>query len=249
MTIRLFGGDYFVGLSVAQGCRATLRGNAFGTFRRPRVPDRTLGRHFRTFLSLGGAGQNYIRMTGLFGDNTHSSSPKSTAADPSVSRTCRFTHETSLEDPPVSRTRRLAHEITLADHSVSRTRYFAHENDSEDPPVSKSRRLAHENDSEDPPVSRSRLFTHETDSEDPSVSRTRRFAHETTSEDPSVSRTRRLAHETAAKDTRGNRGAFSASYGNSMETLRALLDAAEVRPEPVGLVIGLSAFRNRHLDG
>ena len=181
MTIRLFGGDYFVGLSVAQGCRATLRGNAFGTFRRPRVPGRTLGRHFRTFLSLGGAGQNYIRMTGLFGDDTHSSSPKSTAADPSVSRT-----------------RRLAHETTLAD---------------------------------------------------PFVSRTRRSAHETTSEDPSVSRTRLFAHETAAKDTRGNRGAFSASYGNSMETLRALYDAAEVRPEPVGLVIGLSAFRNRHLDG
>ena len=38
-------------------------------------------------------------------------------------------------------------------------------------------------------------------------------------------------------------------YGNSTGTLRALLDAAEVRPEPVGLVIGLSAFRNRHLDG
>ena len=162
MTIRLFGGDYFVGLSVAQGCRATLRGNAFGTFRRPRVPGRTLGRHFRTFLSLGGAGQNYIRMTGLFGDDTHSSSPKSTAADPSVSRT-----------------RRLAHETT---------------------------------------------------SEDPSVSRTRRSAHETTSEDPFVSRTRRSAHETAARDTRGNRGAFSASYGNPMETLRALYGRSSMPP-------------------
>ena len=198
MTIRLFGGDYFVGLSVAQGCRATLRGNAFGTFRRPRVPGRTLGRHFRTFLSLGGAGQNYIRMTGLFGDDTHSSSPKSTAADPSVSRTRRLAHETTSEDPSVSRTRRLAHEITLADHFVSRTR---------------------------------------------------RLAHEITSEDPPVSRTRRSAHETVARDTRGNRGAFSASYGNSTGALRALLDAAEVRPEPMGLVIGLSAFRNRHLDG
>ena len=162
LTIRLFGGDYFVGLSVAQGCRATLRGNAFGTFRRPRVPGRTLGRHFRTFLSLGGAGQNYIRMTGLFGDDTHSSSPTSTAADPSVSRT-----------------RRLAHETT---------------------------------------------------SEDPSVSRTRRSAHETTSEDPFVSRTRRSAHETAARDTRGNRGAFSASYGNPMETLRALYGRSSMPP-------------------
>lgn len=162
MTIRLFGGDYFVGLSVAQGCRATLRGNAFGTFRRPRVPGRTLGRHFRTFLSLGGAGQNHIRMTGLFGDDTHSSSPKSTAADPSVSRTCRFTHETSLEDP--------------------------------------------------------------------SVSRMLRFAHETTSEDPFVSRTRLFSHETAARDTRGNRGAFSASYGNSTGTLRGLYGRSSMPP-------------------
>lgn len=152
MTIRLFGGDYFVGLSVAQGCRATLRGNAFGTFRRPRVPGRTLGRHFRTFLSLGGAGQNYIRMTGLFGDDTHSSSPKSTAADPSVSRT-----------------RRLAHETTSADPSVSRTR----------------------------------LFTHETTSE------------------------------------------LSCATG----TLRALLNAAEVRPEPVRLIERLGAFRDGDLDG
>ena len=232
MTIRLFGGDYFVGLSVAQGCRATLRGNAFGTFRRPRVPGRTLGRHFRTFLSLGGAGQNYIRMTGLFGDDTHSSSPKSTAADPSVSRTRRLAHETTSEDPSVSRTRRSAHETSSEGHSVSRMRLFAHETTSEGHSVSRTRRLAHE-----------------TTLADPFVSRTRRSAHETTSEDPSVSRTRLFAHETAAKDTRGNRGAFSASYGNSMETLRALYDAAEVRPEPVGLVIGLSAFRNRHLDG
>ena len=198
MTIRLFGGDYFVGLSVAQGCRATLRGNAFGTFRRPRVPGRTLGRHFRTFLSLGGAGQNYIRMTGLFGDDTHSSSPKSTAADPSVSRTRRLAHETTSEDPSVSRTRRLAHETS----------------------------------SEDPPVSRMRLF-----------------AHETISEGPPVSRTRLFTHETAAKDTRGNRGAFSASYGNSTGTLRALLDAAEVRPEPVRLIERLGAFRDGDLDG
>ncbi len=213
MTIRLFGGDYFVGLSVAQGCRATLRGNAFGTFRRPRVPGRTLGRHFRTFLSLGGAGQNYIRMTGLFGDDTHSSSPKSTAADPSVSRTRRLAHETTSEDPPVSRTRYFAHETTSEDPSVSRTRCFAHENDSEDPSVSRTRRLAHE-----------------TTSADPSVSRTRRSAHETTSEDPFVSRTRRSAHETAARDTRGNRGAFSASYGNPMETLRALYGRSSMPP-------------------
>ena len=213
MTIRLFGGDYFVGLSVAQGCRATLRGNAFGTFRRPRVPGRTLGRHFRTFLSLGGAGQNYIRMTGLFGDDTHSSSPKSTAADPSVSRTRRLAHETTSEDPP-----------------VSRSRYFAHETSLEDPSVSRTRRLAHENDSEDSPVSRTRRLAHETTSEDPSVSRTRRSAHETSLADPYVSISRLFTHETAAKDTRGNRGAFSASYGDSMETLRALYGRSSMPP-------------------
>ena len=247
MTIRLFGGDYFVGLSVAQGCRATLRGNAFGTFRRPRVPGRTLGRHFRTFLSLGGAGQNYIRMTGLFGDDTHSSSPKSTAADPSVSRTRRLAHENDSEDPPVSRMRRLAHETTsedpsvsrtrrsahettLADPFVSRTRYFAHETSLEDPSVSRTRRLAHENDSEDSPVSRTRRLAHETSSEDPPVSRTRLFAHETISEGPPVSRTRLFTHETAAKDTRGNRGAFSASYGNSTGTLRGLYGRSSMPP-------------------
>ena len=48
--------------------------------------------------------------------------------------------------------------------------------------------------------------------------------------------------------SRDNLGAV-VRYRNSTGTLRALLDAAEVRPEPVGLVIGLSAFRNRHLDG
>ena len=149
-------------LIVPESFLAPLQGNAFGTYRRPRVQRGTLGRHFRTFLSLGGAGQNYIRMTGVFGDDTHSSSPKSTAADPSVSRTCRFTHETSLEDPSVSRMRRFAHETSLADPSVSRTRLFA--------------------------------------------------------------------HETAAKDTRGNRGAFSASYGNSMETLRALYGRSSMPP-------------------
>ena len=100
-----------------------------------------------------------------------------------------------------------------------------------------------------PFVSRTRLFAHKTDSADPFVSRTRCLAHETTSADPPVSRTRLFTHETAAKDTRGNRGAFSASYGDSTGTLRALLDAAEVRPEPVRLIERLGAFRDGDLDG
>ena len=188
-------------------------------------PDpRSSMRHFRTFPSPGiTAEDSPVSRTRCLAHET-------TSEGHSVSRTRRLAHKTTSEDPPVSRTRRLAHEITLADHSVSRTRYFAHENDSEDPPVSKSRRLAHENDSEDPPVSRMRRLAHETTSDDPSVSRTRSFTHETASEDPFVSRTRLFAHETAAKDTRGNRGAFSASYGNSMETLRALYGRSTMPP-------------------
>ena len=166
-------------------------------------------------------------------------SPGSTAEDPFVSRMRRSAHEATSEDPFVSRSRRLAHETTLADLSVSRTRRLAHETTLEDPSVSRMRLFAHEATSADPPVSRSRRFDHETTSEDPSVSRTRRSAHETTSEDPFVSRMRRLTHETTSDSE------LSCATG----TLRALLDAAEVRPEPVGLVIGLSAFRNRHLDG
>ena len=211
MTIRLFGGDYFVGLSVAQGCRATLRGNAFGTFRRPRVPGRTLGRHFRTFLSLGGAGQNYIRMTGLFGDDTHSSSPKSTAADPSVSRTRRLAHENDSEDPPVSRMRRLAHETTSEDPSVSRTRRSAHETTLADPFVSRTRRLAHENDSEDTPVSRTRRLAHETTSEDSPVSRMRRLTHETTLELSCATGTLRGLYGNSMGAPRGRRGSTRAS--------------------------------------
>ena len=155
-------------------------GNTSAPFRRPKVQRGTLGQHFRAFPS-----------------------PGSTAADP----------------------------------PVSRTRYFAHETASADPPVSRSRLFTHETTAEDPSVSRKRCFAHETTSTDPSVSRTRRFAHETTSEDHSVSRIRRLAHETTSE--------LSCTTG----TLRAFLDAAEVRPEPVRLIERLGAFRDGDLDG
>ena len=107
--------------SVAQRCRATLKGGTYGAFRRPKVPCDTQRRHLRDF-----------------------SSPESTATNYPVSRTRRLAHETTLADPFVSRMRRLAHEATSEDPSVSRTRCFAHENDSEDSPVSRTHRLAHE---------------------------------------------------------------------------------------------------------
>ena len=75
-----------------------------------------------------------------------------------------------------------------------------------------------------------RRLAHETTSADLFVSRMRLFAHETTLADPPVSRSRLFTHETAAKDTRGNRGAFSASYGNSMETLRTLYGRSSMPP-------------------
>ena len=149
---------------------------------------------------------------------------------PFVSRMRRLAHETTLADPPVSRTSRFAHENDSEDPFVSRTRLFAHETTLADPFVSRMRRFAHKTTSEDPSVSRTSRFAHKTTLADPSVSRTSRFAHKTTLADPSVSRSRRLAHETAAKDTRGNRGAFSASYGDSMETLRALYGRSSMPP-------------------
>ena len=104
-------------------------------------------------------------------------------------------------------------------------------------PVSRTRRSAHETTLADSFVSRTRRLAHETTSEDHSVSRTRRLAHETTSADPSVSRTRLFTHETTSE--------LSCATG----TLRALLNAAEVRPEPVRLIERLGAFRDGDLDG
>ena len=195
-------------------------------------PDpRSSMRHFRTFPSPGITAEDppVSRMRRL----AHETS----LADLFVSRTRRSAHETTSEGPSVSRTRRLAHETSLADLFVSRMRRLAHETTSEDSPVSRTRRLAHETTLADLFVNRMRLFAHETTSEGPSVSRTRRFAHETTSEDSPVSRMRRLTHETTLE--------LSCATG----TLRALLDAAEVRPEPVRLIERLGAFRDGDLDG
>ena len=134
-------------------------GNILTQYRRPRVQHGTLGQHFRAFPS-----------------------PGSTAADPFVSRTRLFTHETTSADPPVSKTRRSAHETTSEDPHVSRMRLFAHETSLADSFVSRTRRFAHETTLADSFVSRTRRSAHENDSEDPPVSRMRRLTHETTSE-------------------------------------------------------------------
>ena len=128
--------------SVAQRCRATLKGSTYGDFSSPES-----------------TATNYpvSKMRRSAHENDSEDSP--------VSRTRRSAHETSLADPFVSRTRRLAHETTSADPFVSRTRRLAHETTSEDSPVSRTRRLAHETTSADPAVSRTRRLAHETTSE------------------------------------------------------------------------------------
>ena len=54
--------------------------------------------------------------------------------------------------------------------------------------------------------------------------------------------------QNTAFHSRDNLGA-TVRYGDSTGTLRALLDAAEVRPEPVRLIERLGAFRDGDLDG
>ena len=201
--------------SVAQRCRATLKGGTYGLFCRPKVPavlkGDTYGLFCRPKVPCGTQRRHLRPILSPKGAVRHS---KATLTAYSVAQRCRTvlkggtygdfsSPESTATNYPVSRTRRSAHETTLADSFVSRTRRLAHE----------------------------------TTSEDHSVSRTRRLAHETTSADPSVSRTRLFTHETTSE--------LSCATG----TLRALLDAAEVRPEPVRLIERLGAFRDGDLDG
>ena len=179
--------------SVAQRCRATLKGGTYGAFRRPKVPCDTQRRHLRDF-----------------------SSPESTATNYPVSKMRRSAHENDSEDSPVSRTRRSAHETTLADLFVSRTRLFAHKTDSEDPFVSRMRLFAHETTSEGHSVSRTHRSAHETSLADLFVSKSHCFAHEATSADPPVSRMRRLTHETTSELSCAT-GTLRGLYGNSTD--------------------------------
>ena len=201
--------------SVAQRCRATLKGGTYGLFCRPKVPavlkGDTYGLFCRPKVPCGTQRRHLRPILSPKGAVRHS---KATLTAYSVAQRCRTvlkggtygdfsSPESTATNYPVSRTRRSAHETTLADSFVSRMRRLAHE----------------------------------TTLEDPFVSRTRRLAHETTSADPSVSRTRLFTHETTSE--------LSCATG----TLRALLNAAEVRPEPVRLIERLGAFRDGDLDG
>ena len=248
------------------GDSAAFFGNDNALSRRPKVPHGTQRRHLRLILSPKGTVRHSkaaltaysvaqrCRATlkgGTYGDF---SSPESTATNYPVSKMRRSAHENDSEDSPVSRTRRFAHEATLEDPFVSRMRRSAHETTLEDPSVSRTRRFAHETTLEDPPVSRTRRLAHETSSADPSVSRMRRLAHETTLADPPVSRTRRLAHETTSADPPVSRTRLfthetTSELSCATGTLRALLNAAEVRPEPVRLIERLGAFRDGNLNG
>jgi len=174
--------------SVAQRCRAVLKGGTYGDFSSPES-----------------TATNYPV------SKMRRSAHENDSEDPPVSRTRRLAHETSLADLFVSRTRRSAHETSLADPFVSRMRLFAHETTSADPFVSRTRRLAHETTLADPFVSRTRRSAHETTSEDPSVSRTRCFAHEATSELSCATGTLRELYGNSTGAPRCRRGETRAS--------------------------------------
>ena len=124
--------------SVAQRCRATLKGGTYGDFSSPEstATNYPVSRTRRSAHETTSEDPSVSRTRRL--------AHETTSSDPFVSRTRRSAHETSLADLFVSRMRRLAHETTLKGHSVSRTRLFAHETTSADPPVSRTRRSAHE---------------------------------------------------------------------------------------------------------
>ena len=124
--------------SVAQRCRAVLKGGTYGDFSSPESTATNYP------VSRTRRSAHETTLADSFVSRTRRLAHETTSEDHSVSRTRRLAHETTSEDTPVSRMRRLAHETTLADPFVSRTHRFAHETTSADPPVSRTRRSAHE---------------------------------------------------------------------------------------------------------
>ena len=94
--------------SVAQRCRATLKGDTYGDFSSPES-----------------TATNYPV------SKMRRSAHENDSEDPPVSRTRRLAHETTLADSFVSRTRRSAHENDSEDPPVSRMRRLTHETTSE----------------------------------------------------------------------------------------------------------------------
>ena len=252
---------------VAQRCRTVLKGGTYGLFCRPKVPCDTQRRHLRLILSPKGAVRHSkAALTAYSVAQRCLRYSKATLTAYSVAQRCRAvlkgdtyglfcrpkvpcgTQRRHLR-PILSPKGAVRHsKATLTAYSVAqRCRtvlkggtygdFSSPESTATNYPVSRTRRSAHETTLADSFVSRTRRLAHETTSEDHSVSRTRRLAHETTSADPSVSRTRLFTHETTSE--------LSCATG----TLRALLNAAEVRPEPVRLIERLGAFRDGDLDG
>ena len=183
---------------VAQRCRATLKGDTYGLFCRPKVPHGTQRRHLR----------------GLFVAREHSDklSREQNAPFRSRERLGRLSREQNT--PFRSRDilgRPFREQIAPSRSRDNLGRPFREQN-----------------------ASRSR--------DRPGRSREQNA--------PFRSRDRpgRSREQNAAFRSRGNLGAV-VRYRNSTGTLRALLDAAEVRPEPVRLIERLGAFRDGNLDG
>ena len=145
--------------SVAQRCRATLKGGTYGLFCRPKAPCDTQRRHLRGLFvarehsdKLSREQNTPFRSRDILGRPFREQNAAFRSRD-ILGRLFREQNAPSRsrdasEDPFVSRTHRLAHETTLADSFVSRTHYFAHETSLADPSVSRTRCLTHETTSD-----------------------------------------------------------------------------------------------------
>ncbi len=230
--------------SVAQGCRATLRGNAFGTFRRPRVPGRTLRRHFHTFLLPESAARHpWATLPHLF---VAQGAPfrEQNALSRSRDNLGRHSREQNATFRSRERLGRPFREQIAAFHSRDNLGRPSREQNA----PSHSRDILGRPFREQNAPFRSRDNLGRPSREQNAAFRSRERPGRPFREQNAAFHSR----DCRERHTRQPRRFFSelrGLHGNSTGALRALLDAAEVRPEPVGLVIGLSAFRNRHLDG
>ena len=233
---------------VAQRCRTVLKGGTYGLFCRPKVPCGTQRRHLRLILSPKGAARY----------------SKAALTAYSVAQRCRATLKGGTygsfcrpKVPCDTQRRHLRGLFVAREHSDKLSReqnapFRSRDNLGrpfrEQNAPSRSRDILGRPFREQNAAFRSQDRLGRPSREQNAPSRSRDNLGRPFRKQNSAFRSR----DCRERHTRQPRRFFSELrelYGNSTGALRALLDAAEVRPEPVGLVIGLSAFRNRHLDG
>ena len=221
---------------VAQRCRTVLKGSTYGLFCRPKVPCDTQRRHLRLILSPKGAVRHSkAALTGLF-----------------VAQRCRATLKGGTygtfrrpKAPCDTQRRHLRGLFVAREHSDKLSR------EQIEPFRSRGNLGRPFREQIAPFHSRDNLGR--PSREQNAAFRSRDNLGRPLREQNAAFRSRDnpgrpFREQNAPSRSRGNLGAV-VRYRNSTGTLRALLDAAEVRPEPVRLIERLGAFRNRHLDG